>query len=242
MSFNHKWILAAVLIISGMLSGVAQAQVLVYKLEFERKKGVNYHPFEGGYFIAPLLGGEGSFLLTSTEDGRSYLGAAGGGRLFTAVDGSNARAVVSATTGAGTAYGAMVALGEINHTVSVSSKTYQFSAKVAKSLSGTAVSADDESEIEETSTVNNNIGSAGVSEFKLTLDETETRRINKDSLSLAQAYEYLELLLLRQGYVNGAPDDDDDDDDDDDEEVTTSTETSLRGTEMQVQDILNIDP
>ncbi|WP_075089834.1 hypothetical protein [Verrucomicrobium spinosum] len=84
-----------------------QAQVLIYKLDFRKDKGINYHPFTGGYFVAPLLGGSGTFFLTSTDDERVYVEAAEGGRLFTAISGGgDKKSVISASLGAGTAMGA----------------------------------------------------------------------------------------------------------------------------------------
>ncbi|HSJ02678.1 MAG TPA: hypothetical protein VK956_09515 [Verrucomicrobium sp.] len=188
----------------------ATAQVLVYKIDFRKDKGINYHPFSGGYFVAPLLGGTGSFLLTSTDDERVYVESAEGGRLFTALSGGGKKAVISATTGAGTSMGAMVALGDINHVVQVNGPTFSLSARVAKSLTGTAVSADDESESEGPAS-DGSVGSAGVSEIKVNLDEEETNRANRKGLTLAQTLEQLKLELERQGFHNEDGDDDDDD-------------------------------
>lgn len=200
----------------------AQAQVLIYKLDFRKDKGINYHPFTGGYFIAPLLGGSGTFLLTSTEDERVYMEASDGGRLFTAISGGgDKKAVISASLGAGTAMGALVALGDINHTVHVRGPTYTLDARVAKSLTGMSVSADDESEAEGPA-LNGSIGAAGFSEIKINLDEEETNRANYKGQSLSQASEAIRLMLERQGFHNA--DGDDDDGDDDGEEETTVTE------------------
>ena len=139
----------------------AGAQVLVYEIEFDKEQGINYHPFDGGFFVAPLLGGSGSFLLKSSDGGRSFAESDDSGRLFTAVDGKEKKAVISATTGgSGTAEGALVAIGKIDHNLKVNSPTVSLTVRVAGSLSGTAVSADDESTA---STVANDgsIGSAG---------------------------------------------------------------------------------
>jgi hypothetical protein len=205
-----------------LLPGVGMGQVLVYKFDTSDAKGINFHTFEGGYVVAPLLGGDATFLLTTKEDGRRYLESSGGGRLFTAVSGGgDKKAVISASTGLGTAEGAIVALGDINHTVKISSSTSTITAKVAKSLHGTLVSADDESEAE-SEAQDGSIGAAGTADVKITLDEKETNRVNDDNLTLAQAVEHLKLELEREGYspVSG-------DDDDDDEEEVDATETEV---------------
>jgi len=192
---------------------LSQAQVLVYKLDFSKDKGINYSTFDGGYFIVPLLGGSGTFLLTSSEEGLSYTEAASGGRLFTAVNSTSKKAVISATTGAGTAGGSFVVIGDINEVVHVNGPVYNLSAKVAKNLQGVAVSADDESTADATAT-DGSIGSAGISTLKVTLASDETDRANRAGYSLAQAVAETKLLLERTGYTNVADEDDDDDDDD----------------------------
>ncbi len=177
-------------------------QVLVYKVDVKEAKGINFHTFEGGYVVAPLLGGEVSFLLTTTDGGRQYVESPSGGRLFTAVDGGSSRkSVLSAVTGSGTAGGAMVVMGDINHSVRISNPSATITAKVARTLSGTLVSADDEAEAE-TTAEDGSIGSAGFAEVKLTLDEDETNRVNRDDLTLEQALEHLKLELARQGYTS----------------------------------------
>lgn len=182
----------------------AGAQVLVYRIEIGKEKGINYHPFEGGFFTAPLLGGSGTFLLTSTDGGRTYTESADSGRLFTAVDGKEKKAVISATTGGdSTAQGALVALGKIDHILKVNSPLVSLSVRVAESLSGTAVSSDDESGAT-TPAEDGSIGSAGVSQLKLILDEPWTNYANDHGLSISQTVEELKVELGRQGYTNGS--------------------------------------
>jgi len=136
------WFLATVLLATLLLQAAAHAQVLVYRIEFTKNSGINYNIFNGGYFAAPVLGGSGSFLLTSSEDGLSFTQSDSSGNLFTAVNGGEKKAVISATTGTGTASGAFVALGDVDHTVSVNSPTVNLTVKVADKLTGMAVSAD----------------------------------------------------------------------------------------------------
>lgn len=209
-----------------LFTAAAHAQVLVYKLDFNHDKGVNYHPFTGGYFVAPILGGEGSFLLTSTRDERVYLESSGGGRLFTAVSRGERKAVISASTGGGSASGALVALGEINHTVVVRGPTYSLDARVARSLNGTAVSADDESSMQEPAQ-DGSLGSAGISELKITLDEEETNRANRREAGVDQTMEQLKLELEREGFHNV----NDDDGNDGDQETNGEADQEAEGAE-----------
>ncbi|TLD72182.1 hypothetical protein FEM03_02160 [Phragmitibacter flavus] len=214
----------------------AHGQVLVYRMESTKTKGINYFTFESGYVVAPLLGGESSFLLSSIDGGRAYIESAAGGRLFTAVNEGDRRAVISATTGEGSAQGALVAMGEINHSVRVSGAAFNLTAKVAKTLTGTSVTADDESELTVDEVNQESIGVAGISAVKFTLDERETERANKNGNSVEQAVEVLKLELERQGYVN--LNEGDDDDDEDEEEQIEVSELNFRGTEITTDDVL----
>jgi hypothetical protein len=196
--------LLLLLAVAGFLgiSGTCRAQVLVYKIDFSNGKGINFHTFEGGYVVVPLLGGSASFLLTSTHDGRTYTESTEGGTFFTAVSGSgDQKAVLSATTGGGTAEGAMVALGDVNHLIKVNSRTLSLAARVAKTLHGTIVSADDESEASETA-VDGSIGSAGVADLKMVLDEDETNDANKDGKDIATTLTDLKEKLENKGFKN----------------------------------------
>ncbi|RBP35336.1 hypothetical protein DES53_1223 [Roseimicrobium gellanilyticum] len=225
MSCRFNPIASCILLLAVLLcASAAQGQVLVYKFDTSDAKGINFHTFEGGYVVAPLLGGDATFLLTTKEDGRQYLESSGGGRLFTAVSGSgDKKAVISASTGLGAAEGALVALGDINHTVKISSPASTITARVAKALHGTLVSADDESDAE-TEARDGSIGNGGTADVKITLDEKETNRVNDDGLTLAQTVEHLKLELEREGYRPVSGDDGDDDDDDEEEEEVESTE------------------
>jgi hypothetical protein len=182
-----------------LLCSSAGAQVLVYRMEISQEQGINFHTFEGGFFAAPVLGGTGSFLLTSTAEGRTFTESDSAGNLFTAVGEGGKKAVISANTGTGTAHGAFVALGDISYSLSVSSPTTNLSVRIAKTLSGYAVSADDESTVT-TPAVDGSIGSAGYTKIKFTLDEGQTNHANQAGLSLSQTMDQLKTELGREGF------------------------------------------
>lgn len=192
----------------------AQSQVLVYRIEIVKSSGINFHTFEGGFFAAPILGGTGSFLLTSTEDGRTYSESDSGGLLFTAIGEGQKKSVISGTTGTGTAKGAFVALGDINHTLSVNSPTASLTVRVARVLSGSAVSADDESTATSTA-LDGSIGSAGIAQLKFVLDDKQTTLANKQGSSLSQTVTQLKQQLEAEGYTA---------------ETTSTTTTTTTGT------------
>lgn len=194
---------ALILLAQGLVVSQAGAQVLVYRIEFDKETGINYHPFEGGFFTAPLLGGTGTFLLTSSDGGRTFTESADSGRLFTALDGKEKKAVISATTGGeDTAQGALVALGKIDHQLKVNGPIVNLSIRVADSLTGTAVSSDDESTTSAPAE-DGSIGSAGISQIRFLLDGPWTNFANDRGLSLSQTVEELKVELGRQGYNDG---------------------------------------
>ncbi len=196
-----RLLLLSLLLFTASFASKAQAQVVVYRLEFGEGKGVNYHTYDGGYFAAPLLGGTGSFLLTSTNTSHTYVLASDSGKLFTAINSSDEKkSVLSATTGTGTAKGAIVAIGDVNHVIRVDAPTYSLSARVAKSLTGTAVSADDESGVTQTAT-STGVGSAGTATFKMIFDEYQTSTANGNGLTLAKTMDQLILQLKKDGFT-----------------------------------------
>lgn len=177
----------------------ATAQVLVYKIEFQPEKGVNYHSFQGGYFVAPLLGGKGSFILTNTESEPVYLTSQESGRLFTATNAREKKAVIAANTGS--AIGAFLVMGEINHSINASGPSYNLSAQVAKTLQGSLIIADDESTVE-VPAEDGSVGVAGFSRVSLTLDEGQTLSANQSHLTVVQSTERLRQKLENEGYLN----------------------------------------
>ncbi len=216
----------AVLFGLALLPYTASAQLLVYKIEITKPEGVNFHTFNGGYAVAPLLGGSVSFLLTTNEDGeKTYASSAEAGTLFTAVEGSKKKSVLFSTTGADSVSGAVVAMGDIEHVVRISSSTLSLAARVAKTLKGTLVSANDESDTTEVAD-DSSIGSAGMAEVKLILDEDETTEVNRQNYTQEAAVESLTVLLERRGYSSAEADAEDGDTDTDATDTTTGTTTT----------------
>ena len=195
----RAFLLLLVAVFASFAAPKADAQVLVYRLDFAKGKGINYHIFETGFFVAPLLGGSGSFLLATNEDGKTYTESSSGGKLFTAISGGDKKAVMSASTTSGTATGAYVAIGDINHTLHINSPTYSLSARVAKTLKGAAMAADDESTVTDTP-FDHSIGTAGFSELTMVLDERETKRANENGNTIAQAITRLKTVLESEGF------------------------------------------
>lgn len=186
-------------------SVTAAGQVLVYQFEFSQEKGVNYHTFETGFFVVPVLGGKGSFILATKED-RTYLTAEDSGQMFPAGDGDTRKSVITATTSNGTARGQLVAIGLSSHELSITSPSVKLIVSVARVLQGTTVFADSEGGTGKGGSLDTTFGSAGTSELRMTLEEGHTSRANDDGLDIAATLERLTKVIEAEGYGPASPD------------------------------------
>ncbi len=208
--------LLLLLVLSGLHAvPAAQAQVIVYRLEFKHKDGFNVDYYTGGYLAAPLLGGSGNFMLTAIENGRRVLDtSSGSGSYFLARNGDKRYNVVAATVGSGaesSANGSYVASGETQRSVGITTPTGTYKIKVASVLKGESIAADDENgEIK----FNGTVGTANFSDLTLYFEEGLTREYNEKGLTLEEITTRLTRLLRWRGFAPPSTDDDDDDDDD----------------------------
>ena len=186
----------------------AQSQVVVYSVEFKKDSGFNLEFFDGGYFVAPALGGEGTFILTAIVDGRRTLTSrAGSGNFFHGVDEKGKRiTVVNAVGGDGTTSNASyLAFGEVTGTIEVVTPLANFKIKVARKLKGQALAAGDESGTDATNTITSStdgtVGFAHFSAMTLSFDDGQTRRANEKEQTAAEAATALATQLKQRGYV-----------------------------------------
>lgn len=186
----------------------ADAQVIVYRLEFKHKDGYNVDFFNGGYLAAPLLGGAGNFLLTAIDNGRRVLDTSpGSGAYFYARDGDKRYGVISATVGSGandSRGGSYVAHGPVNKTLSFATPTAGYSIRVASKLTGESIAADDEGG---EAKFNGSVGTINFSELTIHLDEGLTKQYNEKGFSLEEVTLRLTRLLRWRGYATPKTDD-----------------------------------
>lgn len=219
-------LLAFVLVCIG-LAPSANSQVVVYSVDFKHESGFNLEFFDGGYFVAPALGGQGTFILTAIVNGRRTLtSSAGTGNFFHGVDEKGKRiTVVSATGGDGaTSNASYLAFGDVTGTIEVVTPLANFKLKVARKLKGQALAAGDESGTTTTttdststdttttdsttgtaSTTSSNsdgtVGFANISSMTLSFNESETREANEKEQTADEAATALATSLKQRGYV-----------------------------------------
>lgn len=205
----------------------AAAQLVVYQMEFKRTDGFNDREFTGGYFVAPVVGGTGSFVFTQKgTSGASIVPAQDSGKLFRLVtDKRQVKWVAQAQVGAAAtaptpapdeddtgddtptspvdiATGAFLAHGDSNLNVTFRTPLLTFETRIAKSLQGRHVASGSDA-------INNSkkfIGFVSRGDWKLEFDRRQTEKVNRDDMDLAAATEYLVDLLRGPGGGGGTVD------------------------------------
>ncbi|MCB1225238.1 MAG: hypothetical protein KDK99_05450 [Verrucomicrobiales bacterium] len=194
------WILACI-----CAAAPAQAQVVAYEVEFIHRAGFNGDFFNGGYFIAPALGGEGTFVFTTLERGRRILETTHGtGSFFTGVTSSGKYQTVvsaSASSSEGTVRASYLAFAEATRWITLTTPEAITRLKLATRLHGESIAALDEGG---TTALDGSTGFLNFSEMRLTLDETLTKQINEAGLTTADAVTRATTRLKRRGYSTPA--------------------------------------
>ncbi len=197
----------------------AAAQLVVYSMDFKRTEGFNDRPLTGGYFVAPVVGGTGSFVFTQKgSGGTTIVPAQDSAKFFRLVtDKREVKWVAQAQVGAAAtappptnddpddgddgndtpttpievATGSFLSYGDSNLNHTFRTPLLSFETRIAKSLEGRTVSVSSEA-------INNSkkfIGFVSRGDWKLNFDEKQTHIINREDLDLAAATEYLVALL-----------------------------------------------
>lgn len=196
----------------------AAAQLVVYGMDFKRTDGFNDRPFTGGYFVAPVAGGTGSFVFTQGGRGdTTIVPAQNSGKLFRAVtekrevrwvaqaqvgvaatapppeddgDDDPDDGTVTPSTDVDIATGSFLATGEADLNATFRTPLVTFETRIAKKLTGRHVSASSA-----VITSRKNIGFVSRGEWELEFDRSLTDRVNSEDMDLETATEFLVSLL-----------------------------------------------
>lgn len=190
-----------------LTSTVVTGAVAVFRLTFEQTgDSINYRPYQGGYYIAPLEGGSGSLVLTLvTGTQKQYFAYEAFGEVFVAVKGKEKRMVLSATATNTVSTTVFYAIGKTDTDLEVEGRNAVSKVKVAEKMVGYAVSADSEQDLPFSGATTNSVGVAGVSVLTARLDETLTENAIRDDKDVATELDVLISVLEGAGYVNGQP-------------------------------------
>ncbi len=195
-----KCFLLSLAIGTAMLFGTAteaDAQVVIYKFDFAKDgPSINYGFYDEAWVVADATGGSASWILTFRNGAqRRYISITDFGSFFFANKGSQVKGVISAAAADGTPQTTFLAIGELKETV----RSNNITIKVPKTMNGQALSADDESELPFDSR-EGNVGFAGISTMKGSLQVSLTRDANDDNQTVAEAFADVTTLVERRGY------------------------------------------
>jgi hypothetical protein len=228
---SFVWVVG-LLLLGGQLPELA-AQQIVYEMEFERERGFNDRDFVGGFFVAPVVGGQGSLVLTSRRGNALEVQVIGdGAKLFRAVtEKKEVRWVVQAQVGGGAPTnpnpppdgeddddgGDDADSGETPPPAASTgaflaigkgnqSATFRTPLIVIDSL----IARELKGEVISASSAAldeefEDVGFVAMSNWRLKWAERETNEVNRQGLDLAQASAYLVGLLERGGGGGGGP-------------------------------------
>lgn len=192
---------AALLWLAG--AAAAPAQWLVYELRFTpEEESVNFSFYTGGYVVVPAGGGEATIVLTTEEGGRFYAVAESSGKYFVAANASVRKAVFAAAAFTGTSQAFYTVSGPMNRSLLLNGSTGSQSWRVAESLTGRLMAADDESVTGPAA--DGSFGVVGSALITGTLREDLTANVSSAFGSQNVATAYIIELLEKYGYT---PDD-----------------------------------
>ena len=195
-------LLAALILLTGVLAfaGSAQAQLAVYRLEFEKTGvSINYGFYDEGYVIADAAGGPATWFLTFRDEDtlqNHFITIEEFGSLFYANKDTLTRAVISAAAATGTPQTTFLLVGDLTRDVDSDNITV----KVAGNMNGYAISADDESELPFDSR-EGNVGYAGASEIKATFQTERSDAASRDRQTIADALADIVEMFESRGFT-----------------------------------------
>lgn len=188
------------------LAGVsgAQAQWLVYELRFSpvAEESVNFSFYTGGYIIIPAEGGNASIVLTTEEEGRFYAVAESSGKYFVAANASVRKAVFAASAATATSQSFYTAAGPMNRSLLLKGAAGARSWRVAETLTGRLMTADDESN--SSPALDGSLGVIGQALITAKLREDLTTNASTSFTTQNAATAYLIELLEKYGYSTDA--------------------------------------
>jgi hypothetical protein len=181
------------------LVGPLSAQWLVYELQFyPQADSVNMGTYQSGYLVAPAGGGAASLILVA-EDDRRYAVAESAAKFFMAANHQERRAAFSALALSGNGQALYAASGVWDRSLVLRPPgSAQQVFRVAQSLRGTLLVADDESD--RGPSPDGSLGSIGSARIEGVLRDDLSSLISERHDSLAKAFSQVLELLQKYGY------------------------------------------
>lgn len=190
--------------LGGTVTSDTTGPIAVFRLTFQQTgDSINYRPYDGGFYIAPVEGGPGSLILTLSTGGKKrYFTYASFGAVFVAVKGSTKKMVLSATAASDVSTTVFYALGTADKEIEFDTRNASGSALVASKMLGYAVSADSEQDLPYAGSTSN-VGVAGAANLTVKIDDSLTHTANNKGLAVNDEVTELQNILAKAGYIDG---------------------------------------
>jgi len=142
----RRWLWAGFAVV-GLLFGSLQdagAQVMIYRITFSDLQSYNVDFFDGGYLVAPALGGAPALIMVNraADTGATYTTAVSGGDFFIGLGADKRLMATYSCRGAGAS--ALCAFGPVENSIRLKSRSFDIQVRVARVLSGGVVAASSE--------------------------------------------------------------------------------------------------
>ena len=190
----------------------AEAWVLVYDMKFQAiGESINFRPYDGGYYLAPRDGdsnGGTLILFRHTGGQKQYYKYENFGEIFYAAsNGTNRKAVLTATAANDVSTSTFYAIGDANENVPYKGISGEGKLYVAKELKGYSVSADSERDLPFAGDATDpyDLGVAGATILTCKFNDTYTDDPSKPVSDLATVTEKMIAILDKAGYTDGSP-------------------------------------
>ena len=190
--------------IGGTTATTSTGPIAVWRLTFQQSgDSINYRPYQGGFYIAPIEGGSGTLILTLiTGNQKQYFTYSAFGDVFVAVKGATKKMVLSATAASSVSTTTFYGIGTADHEISLDSRNVVGKVLVASKMIGYAVSADSEQDLPFSGS-SSSVGVAGASILTAKLDETLTHTGNTKNNAVSDEVTDLQAILAKAGYTDG---------------------------------------
>ena len=175
---------------------------IVYEIAFGLSRdGINFLPYNSGYYVAPSAGGAGTLILTKSGAANNLYVFTDFGELFVARDGNSRKAVISCTAASNVSSTAFFAIGDASDSLKAVIGPAFGDIYYAATLKGWAVSADSRPDPLFFGNVAVDQGVAGSSALTVTYDGADTNNAAVNSLSVAATVTAIQTRLTGQGFV-----------------------------------------
>lgn len=189
---------AAALWLAGTVD--VKAQWLIYELQFTPEAdSVNFSSYRSAYLLAPANGGAATMILTTDEGGRYFAVADSGAKFFLAANANQRKAAFSALAVSGNSQALYTASGHLNRSLLLDTPNGERVLRVAETLSGRLMAADDESD--KGPAADGSIGMIGSAMITGTLREDLTGIATRHFTAQNLAVAYVVELLEKYGYM-----------------------------------------